>query len=261
MKYREEVVAKIFNYITVIVLLGIIAFEAYMLQSERNRMQVMEQENAQLNADLIDSREINYDLRVENIALEKLSTQWKDYAAFTDTNKLDRFQKDLFGRTELIPQQAIEKIRKKKLEEMIEYLQKTESGENTSEENEEVQEAEDTQTQEDETQQTEETIEELYERYEIKAPVFSFADSQGDSVFLPFAYSEDPMRQYLIYTCAYSENGEIISLLYELPMNRQRSAPRYNEERKIDWRCIAYDLGDGWESCLIPENIESEETE
>ena len=52
MRFREEVLAKIFTYITVVVLLGIVAFEAWGLSRERSRRKDAEDNAAVLQEEV-----------------------------------------------------------------------------------------------------------------------------------------------------------------------------------------------------------------
>ena len=52
MRFREEVLAKIFTYITVAVLLGIVAFEAWGLSRERSRRKDAEDNAAVLQEEV-----------------------------------------------------------------------------------------------------------------------------------------------------------------------------------------------------------------
>ena len=66
MRFREEVLAKIFTYITVAVLLGIVAFEAWGLSRERSRRKDAEDNAAVLQEEVENMRDINSTLKIEN---------------------------------------------------------------------------------------------------------------------------------------------------------------------------------------------------
>ena len=66
MRFREEVLAKIFTYITVAVLLGIVAFEAWGLSRERSRRKDAEDNAAVLQEEVENMRDINSTLKKEN---------------------------------------------------------------------------------------------------------------------------------------------------------------------------------------------------
>ena len=63
MRFREEVLAKIFTYITVAVLLGIVAFEAWGLSRERSRRKDAEDNAAVLQEEVENMRDINTTLK------------------------------------------------------------------------------------------------------------------------------------------------------------------------------------------------------
>ena len=63
MRFREEVLAKIFTYITVAVLLGIVAFEAWGLSRERSRRKDAEDNAAVLQEEVENMRDINSTLK------------------------------------------------------------------------------------------------------------------------------------------------------------------------------------------------------
>ena len=262
MKYREEVMSKIFTYITVIVLLGIIAFEAYMLQAERSALSELEKQNRQTNKDLITVREINYDLQTQNAELEKFYSQWTPYAAFTKSIDVDRYKSDLFSRIDLIPEDALDEwkakmvseLEKEALQELIAAAEtdgesedsKTDAQDSAAEENtaaEEVTEADLSDLDEDAAARLKEEIDELDELE------LTFENPEGENLFLSFGHSSDPSSKCLIYTSAFIFAGDkegVISLLYELPMNQNMASPLYDKNDEIFWNCVAYNIGDGW---------------
>ena len=113
MKYREEVVAKIFTYFTVFVLIGIIAFEAYMVQTERNKMAELNEQYLQAQNDLMIVRELNYDLLTTNETLLDFKDHWMPYAAYTEVSEAEKFKTDLFSRKSLIPEEALDDWRQR----------------------------------------------------------------------------------------------------------------------------------------------------
>lgn len=234
MKYREEVMSKIFTYITVIILLGIIAFEAYLLQTERNKISELEEQNRQTYKDLITAREINYDLQVEKSELKKFQNQWITYAAYTESADVERYKTDLYSRINLIPEEAIADWKERKLELLLEEMKA---------DNAQSEEAESADAEDDDEKEAELSVE------DIEDPVFTFENPKGENLFLPFGHAEDPSDQVLIYTCVYPESkdeeGRIL-LMYELPLLKGRQVPRYDENNEIIWNCIAYNVGEGW---------------
>ena len=66
MRFREEMLSKIFTYITVIVLLGGVAFEAWSLQKERQQRKETEAELASVALSLEETADLNGKLKKEN---------------------------------------------------------------------------------------------------------------------------------------------------------------------------------------------------
>ena len=79
MRFREEVLAKIFTYITVAVLLGIVAFEAWGLSRERSRRKDAEDNAAVLQEEVENMRDINSTLKKENGELSAFRNKWNVY--------------------------------------------------------------------------------------------------------------------------------------------------------------------------------------
>lgn len=254
MKYREEVMSKIFTYITVIILLGIIAFEAYVLQTERNKAADLQSAYEQSQTDLKIVRELNYDLCDENAALEEFRNEWITYAAFTDVSMADRYKTDLFSRTVLIPQAALEDWQMRAYLELVEETQEesedTEADENKDDKKDDKKE-EKTEGKKDlkKEQNEEEEQEDELTPEDIEIPNFTFENPKGNNLYLQFGHTADPADAYMIYTCAYPEDESVegnILLLYELPWDSETNVPLYDENGELIWNCIAYNIGEGW---------------
>ena len=110
MRFREEVLAKIFTYITVAVLLGIVAFEAWGLSRERSRRKDAEDNAAVLQEEVENMRDINTTLKKENGELSAFRNKWNVYVSSLTSSEVLELQHDLFMRTDLIPQEAKEEI-------------------------------------------------------------------------------------------------------------------------------------------------------
>ena len=110
MRFREEVLAKIFTYITVVVLLGIVAFEAWGLSRERSRRKDAEDNAAVLQEEVENMRDINSTLKKENGELSAFRNKWNVYVSSLTSSEVLELQHDLFMRTDLIPQEAKEEI-------------------------------------------------------------------------------------------------------------------------------------------------------
>ena len=87
MRFREEVLAKIFTYITVAVLLGIVAFEAWGLSRERSRRKDAEDNAAVLQEEVENMRDINSTLKKENGELSKVYSAEDE--AILDNNNVE----------------------------------------------------------------------------------------------------------------------------------------------------------------------------
>ena len=110
MRVREEMLSKIFTYITVIVLLGGVAFEAWSLQKERQQRKETEAELASVALSLEETADLNGKLKKENAELSAFRERWKLYASSMENSEVLALQSDLFVRTDLIPQEALDEI-------------------------------------------------------------------------------------------------------------------------------------------------------
>ena len=99
MRFREEVLAKIFTYITVVVLLGIVAFEAWGLSRERSRRKDAEDNAAVLQEEVENMRDINTTLKKENGELSAFRNKWNVYVSSLTSSEVLELQHDLFMRT------------------------------------------------------------------------------------------------------------------------------------------------------------------
>ena len=98
MRFREEVLAKIFTYITVAVLLGIVAFEAWGLSRERSRRKDAEDNAAVLQEEVENMRDINTTLKKENGELSAFRNKWNVYVSSLTSSEVLELQHDLFMR-------------------------------------------------------------------------------------------------------------------------------------------------------------------
>lgn len=110
MKFKEEVFAKIFTYITVIVLLGVLIFEAWSLQETRSERKAAEESLASAEESLQKMIGLNLDLKSKNEDLEAFQAEWSPYAAFVESKEVLSLKMDLFTRPELIPEEAIQAV-------------------------------------------------------------------------------------------------------------------------------------------------------
>lgn len=119
MRFREEMLSKIFTYITVLVLLGGVAFEAWSLQKERERRSEAETQLASAEETIQEMVDINGRLNKENADLTVFRDRWKLYASSLGNSEVLSLQTDLFMRTDLIPQEALDAVEAAKREEPV----------------------------------------------------------------------------------------------------------------------------------------------
>lgn len=223
MKFREEVLAKIFTYITVIVLLGIVIFEAWSTQSERNKRKEAETTVVSTQDSLQKMIDMNDDLREKNEELEAFRDEWAPYAAFVDSREVLSLRTDLFTRPQLIPQEAIDALEALLLEQNAaaqEDGEKEKSGKR----------------QEAGTDEEEGTEME-----------FTFDNPDGENIFLPMSTGIGEQETCLVYTAAYEKGGEhVMELLYEIDFVSQRRVVETDENGEMEWKCVAYQVGGGW---------------
>lgn len=223
MKFREEVFAKIFTYITVILLLGIVIFEAWSLQGERSSLKQTEEELALVNQNLDTMISMNGKLQEENQELRIFQNTWLPYAAFVEDSEILTLKSDLFTRPGLIPGQA--------REEMLQLLMEQQK-EQAVEEYEET----DDKKREDESRRSEEEA-----KLELQ-----FDNPNGEDIFFPISTDAVEAHSCLIYTAAFDKSEDIsVELIYELTFDSDENVVR-DENGEVDWRCIAYNAGNGW---------------
>ena len=119
MRFREEMLSKIFTYITVLVLLGGVAFEAWSLQKERERRSEAETQLASAEETIQEMVDINGRLNKENADLTVFRDRWKLYASSLGNSEVLSLQTDLFMRTDLIPREALDEVEAAKREEPV----------------------------------------------------------------------------------------------------------------------------------------------
>lgn len=228
MKFREEVVAKIFTYITVILLLGIVIFEAWSLQGERSSLKEAKEELTVVHENLDTMIGANKKLQEENKELQIFQNTWLSYAAFVDDSEVLLLKSDLFTRPALIPGQAAQdalkrltKQQKEQEEEQAEEQEETDGGKRT------------------------EKPKETEEEEEITLDL-QFDNPKGEDVFFPISTDAVDAQSCLIYTAAFDKSEDVsVELIYELAFDSAGNVVR-DDNGEVDWRCIAYNAGDGW---------------
>lgn len=234
MRFKEEVFARIFTYITVTVLLGIIIFEAWSLRGEREAL-ARSEENAVLIQQKLDSMTgRNQKLQEQNRELEIFQNTWLPYAAFVDSSEVLTLKTDLFTRPDRIPREALEEVKTELMREFAEQ-----------EADAEAQKEEDGNERDDSAREEEEKAEE----YE---PVlaFQFDNPDGEDIFFPVSIDAAALQNCLVYTVAFDmENDLSMELIYEVNFENGHQAVR-DENGEVEWNCIAYNLGDGWKGIM-----------
>lgn len=223
MKFKEEVFSKIFTYITVLILLGIVIFEAWSLQSERSSLKESRQEAASIQQNLEEMTERNASLQAENEELLLFQSTWLPYAAFVDSSEVFSLKNDLFTRPDLIPDQAIADA-----EEWLALEAEEEA-------------------QEDAEAFKSETSRDASEEEEEKIPLeFQFDNPDGEDIFYPLSTDVVKLQSCLVYTVAFGKEEDVsIELIYELNFDEDNAAVR-DENGEVEWTCIAYNAGRGW---------------
>lgn len=242
MKFKEEVFAKIFTYVTVILLLCVVIFEAWSLQNERADLKEERENAASIQKNLDTMISMNTTLQEENRELQIFQNTWLPYAAFTDSSEILALKTDLFTRPGLIPKEA--------LEDALEYSMKTEAddGEEDADSAKEEQDASGKKTQEssDKDAQDESRNEEEEETEEERKLEFQFDNPDGEDIFLPLSIDSAELQSCLVYTVAFEKTEDIsIELIYEITFEDGNNAVR-DDNGEIEWNCIAYNAGNGW---------------
>lgn len=231
MKFREEVLAKIFTYITVIVLLGIVIFEAWSLQNEKGKRKEAENEVVSTHESLQTMIDLNADLKEKKDELEAFWTDWSPYAAFVESKEVLTLKTDLFTRPELIPREAVDGLAAliRKQENALKETDEEDGGKKKEESKSSAKE------KETETEIQEEPME------------FTFDNPEGENTFLPLNTGVGEGETCLVYTTAYEKGGDhVIELLYEIDFIGQRSVAERDENGEVAWKCVAWQAGDGW---------------
>ena len=66
----------------------------------------------------------------------------------------------------------------------------------------------------------------------------------------------------LVYTAAFEkEYDAVVELVFEIAFEKQRSVVARDENGKINWTCVAFNLGEGWQGFVPEQTGEETETE
>ena len=237
MRFREEVLAKIFTYITVAVLLGIVAFEAWGLSRERSR-----RKDAEDNAAVL-QEEVENTLKKENGELSAFRNKWNVYVSSLTSSEVLELQHDLFMRTDLIPQEAKEEIAEREAGLLAEET----DGKSTSEQSSSKNKTSKTDSKSKTTDNARTT--------KIVVGEYSFDNPNGENIFLPVSANTGDGENCLIYTAAYEEEGShVIELLYEITLDESGTIARRDTTGEVEWYCVAYQAGGGWKATATKED-------
>ena len=223
MKFREEVFAKIFTYITVIALLGVVVFEGLKLYETKVLLSDTDNQLAAAWEELQYANEINVKLEEENANLSAFMTQWGSYAAIVEENEVLTLKEDLFSRPDLIPDDVSDSILK-----YTEELQKEDTKDNAKKKKEK-----------------ETTVD------------FSFDNPNGDNIFLPLNTGLGENGNCLVYTIAFWDEEKMYAeLIFEIDLTEQKTIAERDENGELNWICIAYNVGEGWVGVRMEEDLE-----
>lgn len=253
MKFREEVFAKIFTYITVIILLGIIVFEALSLQGERNALKQEQERVSSIRKNLDTMVAANTRLKEENRELQIFQNTWLAYAAFVEESEVTSLKTDLFTRPDLIPDEAVKEALLGILQkEEAENLQDDVDGVEGEKEGEETKDSGEAGGKKPAKKEPEEAS----AKEEERTLEYQFDNPDGEDVFFPLSIDAANMQNCLVYTVAFEkENGLEMELVYELTFENGNRAVR-DENGEIVWKCIAYNAGNGFKGVRIEEDAD-----
>lgn len=248
MRFREEVFAKIFTYITVTILLGIILFEAWSLRQEQAALDRAEEEIVSTQQKLDAMTDRNQSLQEENRELQIFQNTWIPYAAFVDNSEVLTLKTDLFTRPDQLPKEMLKDARAELARRQEEQKQ----------EEQEEQEAGDTRDKEDTGKKEEEDPDGADAEEEEEALAFQFDNPYGEDIFLPLSMDSAQLYSCLIYTVAFDvENSLTAELMFEVHFENGHNAVR-DENGEVAWNCVAYNLGDGWKGIVVEEGEEED---
>ncbi len=106
MRFREEVLGKVFTCVTVVVLLVIIILEAWDIRGERARAQGAVSEQDVLRAELEEALRAGDALERQVESLEAFQKQWAPYASYVESQEMEALRNNLLGRPSLVPQEV-----------------------------------------------------------------------------------------------------------------------------------------------------------
>ena len=244
MSFREDVFAKIVTYITVAVLLGAMLVEAFVIYMERREQTELEAQAASAQETINELSVQTHSLTAQVEELQEYKDKWENSVILADNELCQKMREDLSGRSEVIPEEAVEASL---LAEEADSLSEAEDEEADAAEDRKGTDAAEADTSED----SEET--------ELTAAGFSFPSAENKEWLLPLNLGNEPSVEYLFYARAEdAERGRYIDILFEVPVDRPGGDPVLDDNGQIIWRCLAYDAGLGWTLYTTPgEGTES----
>ncbi len=264
MKYREEVLAKICTYITVLLMLGIVIFEAWMLQSREKQCEELEARAGAAEDELQKETARSASLQAQKEELEAFREAWEPYTGYLGNEEIEKMSGNLFARTGLIPQEAQEA-----LADWIEEQERLQAaagggyaagtmvsdgadasagesdgsagagGENAAGSDKEGADRHAGRTEADGDGNSESEAEEG-----PRSLWLSYRSPEGERLFLPINTGSGD-GSCLIYTAVYERlTGARMELLFGIRCSERTGIER-DENGRIAWRCLAYRLADG----------------
>ena len=271
MKYREEVLAKIFTYVTVFLLLGIVVFEACLLQFREKQSDELEDQVRETELKVQEMTDDNASLQAQKAELEAFREEWEPYTGYLGNEEIEKMSVNLFARTGLIPQEAQDALadwireQERLKEDTVGYERpdaedgEVPDGAEGTEEAEGIEEADGGSGRngkdesgkdgsgEAEDDAAEETGRSLW---------LSYRSPEGEQLFLPINTGSGD-GSCLVYTAVYERlTGARMELLFGIRYSERTGIER-DENGRIAWRCLAYRLmGSAWQG--IGEETEPE---
>ncbi len=210
MNFREDIFAKIVTYITVAVLLGAMLVEAFVIYRSRAEEAALADQLEQAQEHISSLTQSNQALTGQVEQLQEFKDNWKELVILADNELCQTLREDLYARPDRIPEEAVE---------MALLIEEADSlGQKSSQK---------------------------------AAPAsFSFPSPQEKEWLLPLNLGNRPSVEYLFYARAEdNRNGQVIDLLYQIPVNSGDGSMQLDEDGRIIWNCMAYDAGLGWQLC------------
>lgn len=270
MKYREEVLAKVFTGITVLVMLGIVIFEAWMLQAREKQYAELSAQAEETEGSLQRMTEQSASLEARNAELSAFREEWEPYTGYLGNEEIEKMSVNLFSRTGLIPGEAQTALaewirRQEQLKEEAAGGFGPEGSEDAPEEEADGGQTEESGGRGEKGQSGGEASKETQEESQeesLSSLWLSYKSPEGERLFLPVNTGSDG-GSCVVYTAVYERmTGARMELLFGIRCSGRTGIER-DENGRIAWKCLAYRLPDGpWQGIgeeTEPENAQEEE--